>query len=59
MANPQESLPNAAIFQNALRQVVRVSKSDLNEMLAEEKRANQGKQKRGPKPKSARARTHV
>jgi hypothetical protein len=49
MANPKKSLPNAAVFQNALWKVLRVSKSDLNEMLAEEKRANQGKPKRGPK----------
>jgi hypothetical protein len=39
------------MFENALRKVLRVSKSDLNQMLAEEKRANQGKPKRGPKPK--------
>jgi hypothetical protein len=51
MANPKRSLPNAAIFQKALGQVLRVSKSDLQKMLAEEKRASQGKPKRGPKPK--------
>jgi len=38
-------------FMNALRKVLRVSKSDLNQMLAAEKIANQGKPKRGPKPK--------
>jgi hypothetical protein len=51
MANPKRSLPNAEEFDGALRQVLRVSKSDLNEMLAEEKRAKQGKPKPGPKPK--------
>jgi len=38
-------------FQSALRSVLQVSKSDLNRMLAEEKIANRGKPKRGPKPK--------
>jgi hypothetical protein len=38
-------------FQSALRQVLQVSKADLNRMLAEEKIANAGKPKRGPKPK--------
>ncbi len=42
-----------AKFERALGQVLRVSKSDLNRMLAEEKIANQGKPKRGPKPKHA------
>jgi len=43
-------------FQSALRRVLQVSKSDLNDMLSEEKRANAGKIKRGPKPSaSARA----
>ena len=50
MANPKRTLPNAAMFDSALRKVLRVSKSDLKEMLAEEKRASQGKPKRGPKP---------
>jgi hypothetical protein len=54
MANPNESLPNAAMFQSALRKVLRVSKSDLNQMLAEEKKAREGKPKRGPKPKRAK-----
>ena len=40
-------------FENALCQVLRVSKADLNRMLAEEKVANAGKPKRGPKPKSS------
>jgi hypothetical protein len=50
MANPKRKLPNSEVFEGALRKVLRVSKSDLNEMLAEEKRANEGKPKRGPKP---------
>jgi hypothetical protein len=40
-------------FQNALRQVLTVSKTNLNRMLAEEKAANAGKPKRGPKPKTS------
>lgn len=40
-------------FQNALRSVLQVSKVDLNRMLAEEKIANAGKPKRGPKPRSS------
>lgn len=41
MANRKKDLPNATQFDNALRQVLRVSKSDLNEMLAAEKRAKE------------------
>jgi hypothetical protein len=44
-----------ARFQSALRRVVRVSKEDLNQMLANEKIANQGKPKRGPKPRHSSA----
>jgi len=51
MANPKESLPNAAEFRNALHSVLRVSKTDLKRMLAEEKKASEGKPKPGPKPK--------
>ena len=40
-------------FTNALQQVLTVSKSDLNRMLAAEKTANAGKPKRGPKPKTS------
>jgi hypothetical protein len=46
-------------FQTALRTVLQVSKSDLNRMLAEEKIANQGKPKRGPKPKHSSASVRV
>jgi len=52
MTNPKAKLPNADIFERALKQVLRVSKSDLNQMLADEKKSNEGKPKRGPKPKA-------
>jgi len=42
-----------ARFNGALRRVLRVSKDDLNQMLADERMANQGKPKRGPKPRLA------
>jgi uncharacterized protein (DUF4415 family) len=51
MTNPKGSLPNSAQFESALKQVLSVSKSELKEMLAEEKKASAGKPKRGPKPK--------
>ncbi len=38
-------------FNNALRGVLSVSKSDLNRMLEEERRSKIGKPKPGPKPK--------
>jgi len=41
-------------FTKALRRVLQVSKSDLTQMLADEKIANAGKPKRGPKPKHSR-----
>jgi len=40
-------------FQDALRSVGQVSKNDLDQMLADEKIANAGKPKRGPKPKTS------
>jgi hypothetical protein len=51
-SNPKPS-DEYTTFQNALRQVLTVSKADLNRMLAEEKIANAGKPKRGPKPRSS------
>jgi hypothetical protein len=51
MTNPKKNLPNAAVFESALRTVLKVSKSDLNQMLAEEKQAKEGKPKPGPKPR--------
>lgn len=49
------SRPNAELrkFQDALKSVLSVSKSDMQKMLAEEKAANAGKPKRGPKPKAS------
>jgi hypothetical protein len=46
-------------FQSALRQVLKVSKDDMKQMLAEEKIANQGKPKRGPKPRHSSVLAHV
>jgi hypothetical protein len=43
--------PEMLRFNNALRQVMQVSKEDLKEILAQEKAANADKPKRGPKPK--------
>lgn len=40
-------------FQSALRSVGQVSKNNLEQMLADEKIANEGKPKRGPKPKTS------
>ena len=42
-----------ANFQRSLRRVLRVSKDDLDEMLAREKIANKGKPTRGPKPRTS------
>ena len=40
-------------FRSALRGVSQVSKNDLNQLLTDEKRANAGKLKPGPKPKNS------
>jgi hypothetical protein len=40
-------------FSTALHKVLQVSKADIDQMLADEKRANEGKLKRRPKPKSS------
>jgi hypothetical protein len=45
----EENAPKMQNFNAALRQVMRVSKSDLKEILAQEKAANADKPKRGPK----------
>jgi len=42
--------PEMLRFNDALRQVMQVSKEDLNKILAQEKTANADKPKRGPKP---------
>jgi hypothetical protein len=38
-------------FREGLRQVLSVSKTDLNKLLAEEKASKEGKIKPGPKPR--------
>jgi hypothetical protein len=53
---PEQKL---ARFQHALRGVLQVSKDDLNQMLADEKKANQGKPKRGPKPRHSSVSDHA
>jgi len=45
--------PEMGRFNDALRSVLQVSKSDLKQMLADEKQANAGKLKPGPKPKTS------
>jgi len=49
-SDPSSTDAMVGVFQNALRAVLQVSKTDLNKMLASEKQANAGKPKRGPKP---------
>jgi hypothetical protein len=41
--------PEMDRFRSALKSVMRVSKEDLNKILAQEKAANADKPKRGPK----------
>jgi hypothetical protein len=48
--SPQDGMNR---FHDALRSVVQVSKDDLNKMLAADKKAKEGKPKRGPKPKAS------
>lgn len=45
--------PEMQRFNNALQSVLRVSKHELQQMLAEEKQANAGRPKRGPTPKAS------
>lgn len=47
--------PETQRFNEALRQVVSVSKTEMNLMLAAEKARNADKPKRGPKPKRSSA----
>lgn len=51
-SSPKHS-PEYTRFDRAMKQILQVSKTDLNRMLAEEKAANAGKPKRGPKPKTS------
>jgi len=43
--------PEFQRFDRAMRDILKVSKADLKQMLEEERIANAGKLKRGPKPK--------
>jgi hypothetical protein len=45
--------PEMKNFDEALRRVLRVTKHELKELLAEDKAANADKSKRGPKPNTA------
>ncbi len=45
--------PGMARFNDALRQVMKVSKTELNALLKDEKAINSVRQKRGPRPKTS------
>ena len=45
--------PEMARFNDALRQVMSVSKDELNERIEADKQSRADKPKRGPKPKSS------
>jgi hypothetical protein len=47
----ESKTPEMLRFKSALGSVLQVSKTDLSQMLADEKQANAGKPKPGPKPK--------
>lgn len=53
MKSSSKHSPEYTKFDSAMRQILQVSKTDLNRMLDEEKIANAGKPKRGPKPKTS------
>ena len=48
-----KSSPEYQNFTKALQTVLRVSKSDMNRMLEEERQSKIGKVKPGPKPKAS------
>jgi hypothetical protein len=48
---PMEDKKPVSEFDKALKAILRVSKDDLKRMLRQEKLANAGKPKRGPKPR--------
>lgn len=48
----QSSTPEMARFNDALRQVLSVSKSELNRRMEADRQAKAGRPKRGPKPKT-------
>jgi hypothetical protein len=52
VTDPDLALRN---FENALRQVMTVSKHDLNNLLEKKRAARLGRPKRGPKPKKTLA----
>jgi len=47
------STPEMARFNDALRQVMSVSKAELNSRIEADKQSRADKPKRGPKPKSS------
>ena len=49
----KQNTPDLQRFNTALRSVLQVSKADMQQMLEDEKRANAGKLKPGPKPKTS------
>lgn len=51
-SNPK-STDEYTTFQNALRQVLSVSKTELNRRIAADNASRAGKPKRGPKPHSS------
>jgi hypothetical protein len=59
MKSKPKTSENYARFSSALSRVLQVSKDDLSRMLADEKRANAGKLKPGPKPKRSLASGHA
>jgi hypothetical protein len=54
MKTPRET-PEMMRFNDALRQVIRVSKTNLNALLKNEKAIESVRQKRGPRPKEDRS----
>jgi hypothetical protein len=47
---PRTNTPEMARFNDALRQVMQVSKGDLKALLKDDKAVEATRQKRGPKP---------
>lgn len=50
---PRTDTPEMARFNDALRQVMQVSKGDLQRLLHDDKAVQATRQKRGPKPSSS------
>lgn len=53
MKSTAKHSPEYRNFDNAMRRVLQVSKTELQQRLDAEKLANAGKPKRGPKPKTS------